>query len=165
MKILLTLVHVQNQVSALVGSISSSSQQNRKRKSTAKKPAAKRRKTSSKSSSKKRKSTSKRKTVKKKRSTRAPGQPRKNLSSYFIWMQENRQRIKSRYPGLNLAEFAKKAGEIWSNIGDKSVSFFLPCQKSLFSHSGIWCYENSFLILRFFVFYTIFLIYLDSLAT
>ena len=125
LKILLILVHVRNQVSALVGSISSSSQQNRKRKSTAKKPAAKRRKTSSKSSSKKRKSTSKRKTVKKKRSTRAPGQPRKNLSSYFIWMQENRQRIKSRYPGLNLAEFARKAGELWSNIEDKSVSFFV----------------------------------------
>ena len=37
-------------------------------------------------------------------------------------MNENRPLIKGRFPGLNLAEFAKKAGELWHDMGDKSVS-------------------------------------------
>ena len=37
-------------------------------------------------------------------------------------MNENRPLIKRRFPGLNLSEFAKKAGELWHDMGDKSVS-------------------------------------------
>ena len=37
-------------------------------------------------------------------------------------MNENRPLIKGRFPGLNLSEFAKKAGELWHDMGDKSVS-------------------------------------------
>jgi len=117
-----TIQRTINQVSALVGALSrpttsrdsrGAATPRRKRKSTTRKPA-------SGSSAKKRKTSTKRKSVKRKKSTRAPGQPKRNQSSYFLWMNGNRPLIKERFPGLNLSEFAKKAGEMWHDMGDKS---------------------------------------------
>ena len=51
-----------------------------------------------------------------------PGQPKKALSAYFIWMQENRAKIKEDNPGISLGGIAQKAGEIWRTLDDKSVS-------------------------------------------
>ena len=51
-----------------------------------------------------------------------PGQPKKALSAYFIWMQENRAKIKEDNPGISLGGIAQKAGEIWRALDDKSVS-------------------------------------------
>lgn len=39
----------------------------------------------------------------------------------MIWMNANREKIKSEHPGLKVTEIAKKAGELWKTV-DKSVS-------------------------------------------
>ena len=54
--------------------------------------------------------------------TKLPGQPKRNQSAYFLWMNENREKVKTEHPGLSLPEFAKKAGELWRELSDKSVS-------------------------------------------
>ena len=59
---------------------------------------------------------------KKKSKTKLPGQPKRPMSAYFLWMNENREQIKKDHPGLTIAEFGKKAGELWKNLSDKSVS-------------------------------------------
>jgi hypothetical protein len=67
--------------------------------------------------------------------TKLPGQPKRYATAYFIWMNENRESIKSKFPGLSIAEFGKKSGELWKEMTDKSVSFlnadssFLLCFK------------------------------------
>ena len=59
---------------------------------------------------------------KKKKMTKLPGQPKRNMSAYFLWMNENRENIKKEYPNLTIAEFGKKAGEMWKAMENKSVS-------------------------------------------
>ena len=59
---------------------------------------------------------------KKKSKTKLPGQPKRPMSAYFLWMNENREQIKKDHPGLSIAEFGKKAGELWKGMSDKSVS-------------------------------------------
>ena len=39
----------------------------------------------------------------------------------MLWLQENRPKIKKKYPGLSLGEMSKKAGELWKALDDKSV--------------------------------------------
>ena len=57
----------------------------------------------------------------KKKMTKLPGQPKRYQSAYFIWMNENRENIKRDHPNLSIAEFGKKAGEIWKSLEDKGV--------------------------------------------
>ena len=52
--------------------------------------------------------------------TKLPGQPKKNQTAYFLWMNENREKIKKDNPGLSMTEMTKKAGEIWRDMKDKS---------------------------------------------
>ncbi len=44
------------------------------------------------------------------------------MSAYFIWMNANREKIKTEFPDLSVTEFGKKAGEMWKAMTDKSVS-------------------------------------------
>jgi len=83
-----------------------------KAKKKAEKKAAKERRKSSKDPKEK-----KERKVKK---TKLPGQPKRNMSAYFIWMNENREQIKKDHPGLSVTEFGKKAGELWKGLTDKS---------------------------------------------
>lgn len=39
--------------------------------------------------------------------------PKKPQSAFFLWLNENRSNLKSKYPGLSLPEMSKKAGELW----------------------------------------------------
>ncbi len=55
-----------------------------------------------------------------KKKTRLPGQPKRPMSAYFIWMNENREKIKSANPGMSITEVGKKAGELWKAMADKS---------------------------------------------
>ena len=70
----------------------------------------------------------KEKRVKKKKMTKLPGQPKKNQTAYFLWMNENREKIKKDYPGLGMTDMSKKAGEIWKELENKSVRInnFVP---------------------------------------
>ena len=53
--------------------------------------------------------------------TKLPGQPKRAMSAYFLWMNASRETIKKDHPGLSVTEFGKKAGEIWKEMSDKSV--------------------------------------------
>ena len=66
----------------------------------------------------------------KSKKVKLPGQPKRAMSAYFLWMNANRDKIKSEHPGLTIAEFGKKAGELWKGMSDKSVSciFFFVFQ-------------------------------------
>merc|ERR1712025_198493 len=55
----------------------------------------------------------------KQKKTKLPGQPKRNQSSYMIWMNANRDDIKKSCGG-GIAEVAKKAGELWKALEDKS---------------------------------------------
>ncbi len=57
----------------------------------------------------------------KKVKVKLPGQPKRGMSAYFLWMNENREKIKKEHPGLSVTEFGKKAGELWKELEDKSV--------------------------------------------
>ena len=59
--------------------------------------------------------------------TKIEGQPKRAMSAYFLWMNENRNKIKSELPSdAGIGDIAKAAGEKWKNMteDDKSVSFF-----------------------------------------
>lgn len=49
--------------------------------------------------------------------------PKRPLSGYMIWLNENRESIKAENPGIKVTEVAKRGGELWRALGDKSVSF------------------------------------------
>jgi len=61
----------------------------------------------------------KEKRERKQKKTKLPGQPKRNQSSYMIWMNANREKIKAQTDG-GIAEIAKKAGELWKAMEDKS---------------------------------------------
>lgn len=58
----------------------------------------------------------------KKKKIKLPGQPKRNMTAYFLWMNENREKIKAQNPDLSVTEIGKKAGELWKALDDKSVS-------------------------------------------
>ncbi|MFH4975489.1 hypothetical protein AB6A40_002198 [Gnathostoma spinigerum] len=47
-----------------------------------------------------------------------PNAPKRAMSAFFLWMQENRDRIKK--PGMSVGDVAKAAGLEWSSMTDKS---------------------------------------------
>lgn len=49
-----------------------------------------------------------------------PNAPKKPLTAYMVWLQENRPHIKDKFPGISLTDMAKKAGEMWKEVTDKS---------------------------------------------
>lgn len=49
--------------------------------------------------------------------------PKRPLSAYMIWLNAERESIKKEFPGIKVTEIAKKGGELWRNLKDKSVSF------------------------------------------
>ncbi|VDN40442.1 unnamed protein product [Gongylonema pulchrum] len=57
-----------------------------------------------------------------------PNAPKRAMSAFFIWMNENRDRIKK--PGMSVGDVAKAAGIEWAAMTDKSVS---ACFYSVFS--------------------------------
>ena len=58
----------------------------------------------------------------KKKLTKLPGQPKRAMSSYMIWMNANRDRIKNDNPGFSIGEIAKKAGEEWKAMSTEDKS-------------------------------------------
>uniref|UniRef100_A0A0K8TRI3 Putative nucleosome-binding factor spn pob3 subunit n=1 Tax=Tabanus bromius TaxID=304241 RepID=A0A0K8TRI3_TABBR len=50
----------------------------------------------------------------------APDRPKRPLSAYMLWLNENREQIKKENPGIKVTEIAKKGGELWRAMKDKS---------------------------------------------
>jgi len=46
--------------------------------------------------------------------------PKRLLTAFLIWLGENREKIKEKNPGISVTDIAKKAGEEWKTIDDKS---------------------------------------------
>jgi len=46
--------------------------------------------------------------------------PKRPLSAYMLWLNENRESIKQENPGIKVTEIAKRGGELWRGLGDKS---------------------------------------------
>ncbi|CAG5045136.1 unnamed protein product [Parnassius apollo] len=47
--------------------------------------------------------------------------PKRPMSAYMLWLNSAREQIKADNPGLRVTEIAKKGGEIWRSMTDKSV--------------------------------------------
>lgn len=45
--------------------------------------------------------------------------PKRPLSGYMIWLNENREAIKAENPGAKVTEVAKRGGELWRALKDK----------------------------------------------
>ncbi|XP_075169525.1 high mobility group protein D [Haematobia irritans] len=46
--------------------------------------------------------------------------PKRPLSAYMIWLSSAREQIKKENPGIKVTEIAKKGGELWRAMKDKS---------------------------------------------
>jgi len=46
--------------------------------------------------------------------------PKRPLSSYMLWLGDNREQIKRENPGIKVTEVAKRGGELWRALEDKS---------------------------------------------
>ncbi|KFV65028.1 FACT complex subunit SSRP1 [Dryobates pubescens] len=42
-----------------------------------------------------------------------PNAPKRPMSAYMLWLNANRERIKSDHPGISITDLSKKAGELW----------------------------------------------------
>jgi len=51
------------------------------------------------------------------RKTKDPNAPKRAMSAFFFWMQENRDKLKK--PGMGVADVAKAAGAEWGKMTDK----------------------------------------------
>ena len=51
-----------------------------------------------------------------------PNAPKKPLTAYFAWMNQNRSRIKEENPGSSLGEIAKIAGKEWKEVDEEEKS-------------------------------------------
>ncbi|KAK4874995.1 hypothetical protein RN001_011417 [Aquatica leii] len=47
-------------------------------------------------------------------------QPKRPSTAFMIWLNEHREEIKSENPGIKVTEIAKKGGEMWKELKDKS---------------------------------------------
>jgi len=52
----------------------------------------------------------------KKKKEKVPGQPKRNLSSYFIYVRENREKVIADNPGIGVTEITKILGAQWKEL-------------------------------------------------
>lgn len=46
--------------------------------------------------------------------------PKRPLSAYMLWLNSAREQIKKENPGIKVTEIAKRGGELWRAMKDKS---------------------------------------------
>lgn len=46
--------------------------------------------------------------------------PKRPLSAYMLWLNSARESIKKESPGIKVTEIAKRGGELWRGMKDKS---------------------------------------------
>lgn len=68
----------------------------------------------------KKRQSSPKKSSKKSKKDRDENAPKRAQSGYMIWFNENREKIKKDNPGIKVTDIAKKAGELWSTLKDKT---------------------------------------------
>ncbi|KAF9809669.1 hypothetical protein SFRURICE_016440 [Spodoptera frugiperda] len=55
-----------------------------------------------------------------KKKVKMTDKPKRPMSAYMLWLNSAREQIKSENPGMKVTEIAKKGGEIWKSMKDKS---------------------------------------------
>merc|ERR1719186_1728927 len=71
-------------------------------------------------------------TSKPKKKTKLPGQPKKPMSGYFLWLnEEGRELIKKEQPDAGVTDIAKAAGEKWREMGDSTKKKYEEMHKEL----------------------------------
>lgn len=50
--------------------------------------------------------------------------PKRPATAFMLWLNSARDKIKADNPGIAVTEIAKKGGEMWKNLKDKSVIEF-----------------------------------------
>merc|ERR1712034_207202 len=67
-----------------------------------------------------------------KKKTKLPGQPKKPMSAYFLWLnEEGRELIKKENPGASVTEVAKTAGTKWGAIDESTKKKYEEMHKDL----------------------------------
>lgn len=63
----------------------------------------------------------------KKRSTKDKdkNKPKRPSTAFMLWLNETREKIKADNPGIKVTDIAKKGGEMWKELKDKTVIIFL----------------------------------------
>lgn len=58
----------------------------------------------------------------------------------MLWLNDNREQIKRENPGIKVTEVAKRGGELWRALKDKSVSFnlYLPVVLQALRQQDVW---------------------------
>ncbi|CAO1424893.1 unnamed protein product [Diamesa hyperborea] len=51
----------------------------------------------------------------------ATDKPKRPLSAYMIWLNDARESIKKENPEFKVTDVAKKGGELWRNMNDKTM--------------------------------------------
>ncbi|XP_022223019.1 high mobility group protein Z [Drosophila obscura] len=50
----------------------------------------------------------------------AGDRPKRPLSAYMLWLNETRESIKKENPGSKVTDIAKRGGELWRGLKDKT---------------------------------------------
>ncbi|XP_041456015.1 FACT complex subunit SSRP1-like isoform X1 [Lytechinus variegatus] len=69
---------------------------------------------------KKRTKTSSDKPRKKVKKEKDANKPKRAATAYMLWLNETREELKEKYPGISVVELTKKAGELWQKLDDKT---------------------------------------------
>ena len=48
-----------------------------------------------------------------------PNAPKRPMSAYMLWLNANREKIKSDHPGISITDLSKKAGELWKAMSEE----------------------------------------------
>ena len=66
-----------------------------------------------------------RKKSKKEKKDKDPNKPKRPPTAYLLWMSENREALKEKFPGLVMTELSKKGGELWKELSvDEKEVFY-----------------------------------------
>lgn len=55
-----------------------------------------------------------------KKKQRDENMPKRPASAYFLWLNENRERIKKENPSFSIIDITKRAGELWKEVQDRT---------------------------------------------
>lgn len=61
--------------------------------------------------------------------------PKRPATAFMLWLNENRKRIMDENPGIKVTDVAKRGGELWRDLGDKSVGIFC----FIYNYLQIYC--------------------------
>lgn len=56
----------------------------------------------------------------KQKKERDENRPKRPVTAFMLWLNNTREEIKSKHPGIAVTEIAKKGGEMWRELKDKS---------------------------------------------